>query len=77
MPQFLADGGRTRVARTIRVFRPVGRTDPFSRQEWLTAVRRAPTIKDDYFTVLSLRDCLGEARAIMEGDSRLAGCFTD
>jgi glycerol-1-phosphate dehydrogenase [NAD(P)+] len=53
------------------------RADPFSRLEWLEAVKRAPTIKDDFFTVLSLRDCRGEVRAIMDDDPRLAGCFTD
>lgn len=53
------------------------RADPFSRREWQEAVNRAPTIKDDFFTVLSLRDCRGEVRAIMDDDPRLAGCFTD
>ncbi len=53
------------------------RADPFSRREWLEAVKRAPTIKDEFFTVLSLRDCLGEVRAIMDDDPRLAGCFTE
>ena len=52
------------------------RADPFSRGEWLAAVQYAPSIKDDYFTVLSLRDCLGEVRAIIDNDPRLAGCFT-
>ncbi|OLN26703.1 Glycerol dehydrogenase [Desulfovibrio sp. DV] len=52
------------------------RADPFSREEWLAAVQYAPSIKDDYFTVLSLRDCLGEVRAIIDNDPRLAGCFT-
>jgi glycerol-1-phosphate dehydrogenase [NAD(P)+] len=52
------------------------RDDPFSRAEWLAAVQRAPSIKDDYFTVLSLRDCQGEVRALIDNDPRLAGCFT-
>jgi len=51
------------------------REDPFSRAEWLTAVRRAPFVKDDYFTVLSLRDCLAEVLAAIDNDPRLAGCF--
>lgn len=49
--------------------------DPFSREEWLEAVHRAPSIKDEYFTVLSLRDCLGEMRAVIDNDPRLKGCF--
>ncbi len=51
------------------------RADPFSREEWLAAVRLAPTVKDDFFTVLSLRDCQGEVRAMLDNDPRLAGCF--
>ena len=53
------------------------RGDPFSKKEWLEAVRLAPTIKENYFTVLSLRDCLPEARRILEEDRNLAGCFTE
>ncbi|WP_300157946.1 iron-containing alcohol dehydrogenase family protein [Solidesulfovibrio sp.] len=51
------------------------RADPFSREEWLVAVHQAPTVKDDFFTVLSLRDCQGEVRAMLDNDPRLAGCF--
>ena len=53
------------------------RNDPFSKKEWLEAVRLAPTIKENYFTVLSLRDCLPEVRQILEEDRNLAGCFTE
>jgi len=49
------------------------RADPFSREEWLEAVAKAPGIKEDYFTVLSLRDCLPEVRALLEGE--LSRCF--
>jgi glycerol-1-phosphate dehydrogenase [NAD(P)+] len=52
------------------------RADPFSRKEWLEAVRQAPNIKDDFFTVLSLRDCLSEVRRMLDSDPRLDGCFT-
>ena len=76
----LQGGGQTeslaRLFETTGFFAAV-RADPFSRQEWQEAVKRAPTIKDDFFTVLSLRDCRGEVRAIMDDDPRLAGCFTD
>lgn len=51
------------------------RSDPFDRAEWLEAVRLAPTIKDDFHTVLSERDCLPEAERLMAEDPRLAGCF--
>lgn len=49
--------------------------DPFSREEWLEAVAKAPGVKDDFFTVLSLRDCLPEVRKLLDEDVRLAGCF--
>lgn len=51
------------------------RTDPFSRAEWLEAAARAPGIKEDYFTVLSVRDCLPEVRRLLDEDASLAGCF--
>jgi len=53
------------------------RADPFSRSEWITAVRLAPGVKDDFFTVLSLRDCLTEVLQTIDHDPLLAGCFTD
>jgi glycerol-1-phosphate dehydrogenase [NAD(P)+] len=51
------------------------RADPFSRAEWLEAIRLAPSIKEDFYTVLSGRDCLPEAAALMDHDPALAGCF--
>jgi len=74
--------GGSQTESLARLFEATGffaavRTDPFSRREWQEAVKLAPTIKDDFFTVLSLRDCLGEVRAIMDDDPRLAGCFTE
>jgi len=47
--------------------------DPFSRSEWLEAVAQAPSVKEDFFTVLSLRDCLPEVRALLDGE--LSRCF--
>lgn len=63
-----------------RLFQETGfwdavRADPFSRDEWLEALRQAPTVKEDFFTVLSLRDCLPEVRRMLDEDPRLAGCF--
>ena len=51
--------------------------DPLSRGEWLEAVRIAPTMKENYHTVLSARDCLPEIQRLLEDDSTLRGCFTD
>jgi glycerol-1-phosphate dehydrogenase [NAD(P)+] len=51
--------------------------DPFSRREWLEAVRLAPTLKDDFYTVLSSRDCVPEVEDLLRNDSRLAPCFTE
>jgi len=49
--------------------------DPFSRAEWIEAVRQAPNIKEDFFTVLSLHDCLPQVKHMLDQDPRLAGCF--
>ncbi len=51
------------------------RADPFSRAEWLEALRLAPGIKEDFFTVLTDRDCLPEAQRLLDEDTSLAGCF--
>ena len=51
------------------------RAAPFSRQEWLHAIGLAPGMKENFFTVLSLRDCLPEARRILDNDPLLRGCF--
>lgn len=51
------------------------RAEPFNRAEWLEAVRRAPEMKEDFFTVLSTRDCVPEVRAMLDADPLLAGCF--
>jgi glycerol-1-phosphate dehydrogenase [NAD(P)+] len=51
--------------------------EPFSRREWLEAVRLAPSLKDGFYTVLSSRDCVPEVEALLRTDPRLAGCFLD
>lgn len=51
------------------------RADPFSRTEWLEAVRLAPGIKEDFHTVLSDEGRMAEALRIIERDPRLEGCF--
>ena len=39
--------------------------DPFSRAEWLAAVRLAPSIKENYYTILSSRDCVPEVEDML------------
>lgn len=50
-------------------------SDPFSREEWLTAVRLAPSIKEGYYTVLSSRDVMLEVERLLGSDPRLMRCF--
>ena len=50
---------------------------PFRRADWLEALRRAPSIKQDFYTALSARDCLPEAEEILRTDPRLQPCFAD
>jgi glycerol-1-phosphate dehydrogenase [NAD(P)+] len=49
--------------------------DPFSRAEWLAAVRVAPSIKEGYYTVLSSRDVFPEVERLLTTDPRLTRCF--
>ncbi len=49
--------------------------DPFSRTEWLEAVRIAPSIKPGYYTILSSREVLPEVEQILTHDPRLTRCF--
>lgn len=49
--------------------------DPFSRSEWLQAVRAAPSVKEGFYTVLSSRDVLPEVERILADDPRLKQCF--
>ena len=51
--------------------------DPFSRSEWLQAIRAAPSVKEGYYTVLSSRDVLTEAETILTHDPHLRRCFQD
>jgi len=52
-------------------------SDPFSRREWLEAVRLAPSLKEDFYTVLSSRDCAPEVERLLLTDPRLTGCFVE
>jgi glycerol-1-phosphate dehydrogenase [NAD(P)+] len=51
--------------------------DPFSRSEWLEAVRAAPSVKEGYYTVLSSRDVIQEVEKILTDDPHLRRCFQD
>ena len=50
-------------------------SDPFDRAEWLEAARLAPSMKSDFYTVLSSRDCLPEIESALHSDSNLRLCF--
>ena len=52
-------------------------SDPFDRAEWLEAARLAPSIKSDFYTVLSSRDCLPEIETALNSDANLRQCFKD
>ncbi len=51
------------------------RQSPFSRGLWMKAARRALDIKEDFYTVLSSRDCLPEIERLLTDDARLQACF--
>ena len=51
--------------------------DPFSRAEWLEAVRVAPTLKQNYYTVLSTRNVVPEVEQLLADDPCLRRCFQD
>ncbi len=46
--------------------------DPFRRADWLEAARIAPTIKPDFHTVLTSRDCFMEIQAALDQHPQLA-----
>jgi len=48
--------------------------DPFSKSEWLQAIRLAPSIKDSYYTILSSRDVMPEVEQILASDPNLVRC---
>src|SRR5215471_11361704 len=65
-----------------RLFQQTGfwdvlRQNPYSKREWLEAVRQAPSVKDDFYTILSERDQTPEIEKIIKEDSNLTGCFIE
>ena len=51
------------------------RQDPFLKKDWVEAFRMAPTVKDDFYTILAEKDRTGDLIKIMDGDQRLKGVF--
>jgi glycerol-1-phosphate dehydrogenase [NAD(P)+] len=51
------------------------RSDPFSRDEWTRAIRMAPSIKDDFYTVLSQDGAVERAISLLDEDDKLKPCF--
>ncbi|MFH0753151.1 MAG: iron-containing alcohol dehydrogenase family protein [Candidatus Omnitrophota bacterium] len=49
--------------------------DPFIRQEWIDAIKMAPTIKNDFYTILSEKDHTDDLIRIMDTDPNLQGIF--
>lgn len=51
------------------------RKQPFSKEEWKIAVERAPSVKDDFYTILSDTEAWPEFARMIEHDTALVGCF--
>jgi glycerol-1-phosphate dehydrogenase [NAD(P)+] len=51
------------------------RKQPFSKEEWRIAVERAPSVKEDFYTILSERDAWPEFARMIAHDPALVGCF--
>lgn len=49
--------------------------NPFSCAEWITAIRAAPTIKMNYYTILSRAGAVQDAERFLHEDPRLVNCF--
>ena len=50
------------------------RSRPFDRDTWLEAVRRAPSIKPGYHTILDTVDAPAAVERLLDADERLRGC---
>ncbi|MBF0521583.1 MAG: iron-containing alcohol dehydrogenase family protein [Candidatus Omnitrophica bacterium] len=77
MSQLQGCRGTDRIA---KVFDTIGfwdavKADPFIRSEWLEAFKIAPTIKSDFYTILSEKDYTQDFIRILDNDSRLQGVF--
>jgi glycerol-1-phosphate dehydrogenase [NAD(P)+] len=48
---------------------------PFSKEEWRVAVERAPSVKEDFYTILSEKDVWPEFARLIAHDKAVVGCF--
>ncbi|MEQ9411058.1 MAG: iron-containing alcohol dehydrogenase family protein [Fuerstiella sp.] len=51
--------------------------DPFSRREWRLAIQQAPSMKSEFFTILSMRDWTDSLMEIIDHDRHLKNCFVE
>jgi glycerol-1-phosphate dehydrogenase [NAD(P)+] len=51
------------------------RNQPFFKEEWRIAVERAPSMKEDFYTILSDREAWPEFARMIARDPALVGCF--
>lgn len=51
------------------------RKEPFATEEWRIAVERAPSVKEDFYTILSETDAWPEFARMIAHDPALVGCF--
>lgn len=51
--------------------------EPFSRSEWKQAIEMAPSMKTDFFTILSIDDQTETLMKILDTDPHLKDCFVD
>ncbi len=49
--------------------------EPLNKTEWITAFEMAPTIKDNFYTILSEKDFSKEFKKLLETDSKLKTIF--
>ncbi len=53
-------------------------SDPFSREEWVAAIKMAPSIKPSYYTILSRgEEMFVRAEELLHTDKLLTSCFID
>lgn len=50
---------------------------PWSRREWIEAVRIAPSIKTDFYSILSERDCVAEVENLLKTEPKLRSVFME
>jgi glycerol-1-phosphate dehydrogenase [NAD(P)+] len=58
-------------------FWSTARQHGFSIREWREAVQLAPTLRDDFHTILSERECWPEIEQMIRSDEALCSCFAE